>query len=181
MRPSLLLALPILLAACQGGDPFAAITDGVARAPAAGPSAETRVADVAVRPDRLTLRMSDGARCVAFRPEGVQGGWSGVTADCGYQLPYAVTFAAPGGDPTRFTIEDGFGTVGADGRPGARAEVYVTDVDGIRKLFIRPMSEALFEVAGTAPPAPLPSAGAAPAAPAPLPSGLPPLPEAVLQ
>ena len=175
MRPNALLALPLLiLAACQGGDPFAAITDGVPRAPRDGPSAEARVADVAVRPDRVTFRLTDGARCVSNRPEGETGNWSGITQDCGYQLPFSVTFSAGGGDASRFTIEDSFGTLTPEGGSGPRAEVFVTDVDGIRKLFIRPLPARFFDVAdaGTAA-APAPG----PVAPPPA-ADLPPLPEA---
>lgn len=130
------LALPLLLAACVEGDPFGGVSSGVAEGSQSGP---VRVVDVALRPNRLTLRMSDGARCVSERPEGETSGWSGVTGDCAYQLPVAVTFVQ-GGDASRFSIETNPGTpVGDDGKIGARAEVYVTDVDGNRKLFVRPI------------------------------------------
>ena len=128
--------LPVLLAGCV-------VTEGIPRAPADGPSATAFVSEVTVRPSRLVIRMSDGARCVADRPEGERSGWSGVTSDCGYELPYAVTFAR-GGVPSRFTIEESFGTTDRDGNPGPRAEVFVTDVDGNRKLFLRPLSPELF-------------------------------------
>ena len=150
MRPiSALLLAPFALSACIES-PLTGMMDGTPRMPEAGPSAETRVADVRVTAARATFLMSDGARCVAFRPEGAESGWSGVTSECGYSLPFDVVFAI-GGDPGRFTLEDGFGVVGPAGEPGARAEVYVTDVDGIRKLFVRPMPEALFEVPEAAP------------------------------
>ena len=116
---------------------------GQAGGPVASPSAGPRIADVQVRPNRLTVRMSDGARCVAERPEGVQSGWSGTTADCGYALPFTVTFAR-GGDAGRFSVEEGFGSVTETGVPGPRAEVFITDVDGVRRLFMRPLPERVF-------------------------------------
>jgi len=150
------LAVPLSLAACIES-PLTGISDGIPRGPQGVPDGPVRVADVSVRPDRLTLRLSDGARCVANRPEGLSSGWTGITSDCGYALPFSVTFRQ-GGEPSRFAIEESFGAVTPDGRVGARAEVYVTDVDGIRKLFIRPMSPRQFEVAQ----APVPDAPAAP-------------------
>ncbi|GIT96123.1 hypothetical protein JANAI62_27460 [Jannaschia pagri] len=133
MRPALFLALPALMAGCV------VVDETSSAGPEGVPSGETRVLSAVATPSRVTIRMSDGARCVAARPEGVPGGWSGVTADCGYQLPYAVTFVQ-GGSPARFVIEDPTGVpAGPDGRPGPRAEVIVTDVSGQRRLFISPL------------------------------------------
>lgn len=132
----ILLALPLLLAACVESDPFAAVGSDVADGSQAGP---VRVVDLSLRSNRVTLRMSDGARCVSLRPEGEVSGWSGVTTECPYQLPVSVTFVQ-GGDASRFTIEENIGApIGEDGKIGPRAEVYVTDVDGNRKLFLRPI------------------------------------------
>ncbi|SFI20260.1 hypothetical protein [Jannaschia pohangensis] len=132
MRPILALALalvPLALAACQ---PISG-AGGATSTPV--PSGQVRVADASATPNRLTLRMSDGARCVADRPEGQTGGWSGVTQDCGYALPFTVAFYQSG-TAQRFTIEATPVPLGPDGRPGARAEIFVTDVDGVRRLFI---------------------------------------------
>ncbi|MGB3555499.1 MAG: hypothetical protein WBA25_12765 [Jannaschia sp.] len=128
MRSVLFLALPIL-AACNP-----AIGPG-AGAPSIPPG-QVRVVDVSASPDRVVMRLSDRSRCVGVRPEGETGGWSGVTGDCGYALPYTVTFRQ-GGSASRFVIEDPTGVpVGAGGGPGPRAEVFVTDVDGVRRLFV---------------------------------------------
>lgn len=130
MRAAVALALSAtLLAACQpmgveeAGNGFDI------------PPGEVRVAAVEARGSRVTMRMSNGDRCVGLRPEGTQSGWSGVTQDCGFALPYDVTFKQ-GGAPMRFTIEDPSGAMAPDGTLRPRAEVYVTDVDGIRRLFI---------------------------------------------
>ncbi|MEM7490403.1 MAG: hypothetical protein AAF390_14875 [Pseudomonadota bacterium] len=131
MRPAVLLLLPFI-AACQGVDGFGLTEEGVDDGP-------LRIVAAEARASRVTLRLSDGTRCVGERPEGVQTGWSGVTAtDCGYGLPYTVAFRR-GGSPQRFTIEDPRGTLTEQGVPGPRAEVFVTDVDGTRKLFITPL------------------------------------------
>ena len=116
---------------------------GTARAPGGIPEGAVRVSEVAVRPGAVTIRTSDGARCVSERPEGTAAGWSGVTADCGYALPYTVTFAR-GGDPSRFVVEEPGGAITADGTPGPRAEVFVTDVDGVRRLFVVPLPDRFF-------------------------------------
>ena len=117
---------------------------GQAGGPIAGPSDGVRIADVNVRPSRVAVRMTDGATCVGERPEGTSSGWSGVTGGCPYQLPFVVTFAR-GGSPSRFAVERPFGTQTPEGTPGPRAEVFVTDVDGVRRLFVRPLPERLFE------------------------------------
>ncbi|WP_308916918.1 hypothetical protein [Jannaschia sp. LMIT008] len=138
MRPTPLL-LPLVLAACidtvsapAGGGPVGPVVES-------GPA---RVAEVTIRPSRLSLRMTDGERCEAERPEGVQSGWSGVTGGCRYAMPFAVTFAR-GGSPARFRIEEPSGTL-QGGVPGPRAEIFVTEPDGIRRLFLRPLPERLF-------------------------------------
>lgn len=137
MRPFLIL-LPLALAACQ------ALDGGTSRPGDAVPAGETRIVDARATPNRMTLRLSDGARCVSERPEGVRGGWSGVTADCGYQLPFSVAFKQQP-KPQRFTIE-------APVAPeGPRAEIFVTDLDGVRRLFVSPLGRGVrFE------PAPVP-------------------------
>lgn len=105
------------------------------------PSDAARIADVKIRADELTITMTDGARCVAPRPEGVNTGWSGTTDNCGYALPYEVIFRI-GGNPARFIVEEAFGAIGGDGVLMPRAEAYVIDVNGVRKQFISPLSEA---------------------------------------
>lgn len=136
MRPVLLL-LPLAIAACQ---PIV-LGEGGAGGAVAVPPGQVRVAAVDASPDRVTIRMSNGNRCVAERPEGEQGNWSGVTSgeDCGYRLPFAVTFRQ-GAVPQRYTIE------AAPAGTGPRAEVFVTDVDGVRRLFASPLrSNVRFE------------------------------------
>ncbi|MGB3409101.1 MAG: hypothetical protein WBA67_16590 [Jannaschia sp.] len=131
MRPAILSVLPLLAVAC-----VPVTGDGATAGAGGAPSAEARIVEVNASPSRLFVRMSDGARCVSARPEGVPGGWSGVTADCGYELPFEVTFRQ-GGSPTRFIIEDPSGVPGtADGGVGPRAEVFITDVGGQRRLFV---------------------------------------------
>ncbi|SDY91006.1 hypothetical protein SAMN05444004_10466 [Jannaschia faecimaris] len=127
MRPALLL-LPLAIAACQ---PVTSGTQGVG---ANVPPGEVRVAAVDATPSRVVIRLSNGKRCVSERPEGVPGNWSGVTSgeDCGYKLPFAVSFKQ-GATPQRFTIE------AAPAGVGPRAEVFVTDVDGVRRLFASPL------------------------------------------
>ncbi|MEL6586901.1 MAG: hypothetical protein AAFY65_19160 [Pseudomonadota bacterium] len=126
-----LFALPFVAACVPVGDggsvgPSAAVTE----------PGQVRIVSAVATPGRLTVRLSDGARCIGERPEGVQTGWSGVTGDCAYQLPYTVTFKQ-GGHPQRFTIEDPTGVPGAaEGAPGPRAETFITDVNGQRRLFI---------------------------------------------
>ncbi|MCK0166324.1 hypothetical protein MWU52_02045 [Jannaschia sp. S6380] len=129
MRPFLLL-LPFALVACQ------ALDDGVSRTGGATPSGETRIVEAKATPSRMTLRMSDGARCVSERPEGVPGGWSGVTSDCGYQLPFTVAFKQQP-KPQRFTIEAPIAP------QGPRAEIFVTDLDGVRRLFVSPLGRGV--------------------------------------
>lgn len=132
MRPAILFALPLAASACV---PLA--LPGAVDATI--PPGEVRVAAAEASPDRLTLRMSNGERCIAERPEGETGGWSGVMAECPYPLPYMVTFQQ-GGAAQRFVIEDptGFPSNGSGG-PGPRAEVFVTDVNGARRLFVAPL------------------------------------------
>lgn len=128
MRPILLL-LPLAIAACQ---PVSSGTGGSAVVDI--PPGEVRVAAVDASPSQVTFRLSNGKRCVAERPEGEPGNWSGVTSgeDCGFRLPFAVTFKQ-GAVPQRFTIE------AAPAGTGPRAEVFVTDVDGVRRLFSAPL------------------------------------------
>lgn len=131
MRLSLIL-LPLALAACipvgGGGTP-----------PVAVPPGQVRVVQAQATPSTLALRMSNGERCIATRPEGVQGSWSGTTGDCGFALPFTVTYRQ-GGDPARFRVEAPSGAaLGPGGVPGPRAEVFVVDVDGVRRLFSAPL------------------------------------------
>ncbi|MEM7642024.1 MAG: hypothetical protein AAF366_05800 [Pseudomonadota bacterium] len=129
MRFALLLMLPAL-AACQTIDGFG--PEEVVEGP-------LRVVAAEARANRVTLRISDGSRCVGERPEGTDSGWSGVTdPGCGYALPYTILFRQ-GGSSQRFAIEDPRGTLTEDGVPGPRAEIFVTDVDGRRKLFVTPL------------------------------------------
>ncbi|KIT16064.1 hypothetical protein [Jannaschia aquimarina] len=142
MRRVLLLC-PLLLAACveTGG----LSTGGAEGTPRFGAS----VVDVTARPSQVTFRMADGSRCIGERPEGERSGWSGVTDEaCGYALPYSVSFSR-GGQARRFTIEDPGGTLTGGGQAGPRAEVFVTDTDGQRRLFVRPLRNAVFEDAPT--------------------------------
>ena len=120
----------------------------VAAAPDPIPAGTVRVAQVAVRLPEITVTMSDGARCTGVRPEGEVSNWSGVTGDCPYRIPYVVTFAR-GGDPSRFVVERPGGAMAADGTPGPRAEVFVTDTDGVRRLFVVPLPDRVFGVAPT--------------------------------
>ena len=136
MRLALLL-LPAWLAGCvvegMGG-----LGAGPGAAPPVPPG-QVRVAQATATPSTLTLRMTNGERCEAVRPEGVRGNWSGVTGECGFALPFAVAFRQ-GGNPARFRVEAPVGVpVGPDGAPGPRAEVFVTDVDGVRRLFVAPL------------------------------------------
>jgi hypothetical protein len=141
IRAACLAFLPVL-AACQpvGGS-------GPTGSEIAGPP---RVAVVEARANRVILRISDGSRCVGSRPEGERSGWSGITDEaCGYALPYTVAFRQ-GGSPQRFTIEDPRGTLTQDGVPGPRAEVFVTDTDGQRRLFVVPLGRGTrIELAGS--------------------------------
>lgn len=131
MRPTSIL-LPLALAACI---PF----DGGGTAPVVVPPGQVRVVAAQATPSMIALRMSNGERCTATRPEGVTGSWSGTTGDCGYALPFTVTFRQ-GGDPARFRVEAPSGAaLGPDGTPGPRAEIFVVDVDGVRRLFTAPL------------------------------------------
>lgn len=135
MRAAWLLGAALAVAACD--------TAPVAREP----SAATRVADVSIRPNQLTITMSDGARCVAERPEGELSGWSGTTDNCGYALPFSVLFFAGGDNTARFTVEEPFDVIGTDGTLMPRAEVYITDVDGVQKQFVSSLQNARVEIA----------------------------------
>lgn len=136
MRPILFL-LPLALGACQV--PGTAITGGASNSGVAVPPGQVRVVSAAATPGTVTIRLSDGSRCTGLRPEGTPGGWSGVTADCGYALPYTVTFKQAG-VPQRFRIE------AAPAGTGPRAEIFVVDVDGVRRLFASPLgSNVRFE------------------------------------
>jgi hypothetical protein len=132
MRQTLLL-LPLVFAACQPIDGLG----GTAPAVADGP---LRVVAAEAGANNVLLRLSDGSRCRAARPEGTQSDWSGVTdPECGHALPVTVAYRQ-GGSPQRFEIEDPRGTMTRDGLPGPRAEVFVTDVDGQRRLFVTPLA-----------------------------------------
>lgn len=137
---STLIFLPLAIAAC--------VPAGEGSAPAAVPPGQVRVVQAQATPSTLTLRMSNGERCTGMRPEGTTGSWSGTTGDCGYALPYTVTFRQ-GGNPARFRVEAPSGAaIGPDGVPGPRAEIFVTDVDGVRRLFSAPLGRNVrFEVA----------------------------------
>lgn len=128
MRP-ILFILPLAIAACQPILDAGGVEQGVAV-----PPGEVRVAAVSASATQVTIRMSNGNRCRAERPEGQTGNWSGVTSgeDCGFALPFAVTYKQ-GAVPQRYTIE------AAPAGVGPRAEVFVTDVDGVRRLFAAPL------------------------------------------
>ena len=130
MRPFLCL-VPFALMACQ---PIGAPAPGVR----AIPEGEVGVIGVRASPSQVTIRLSDGSVCEGVRPEDEPGGWSGVTGDCPYALPYTVTFRQ-GGVPQRYVIEAPQLPVGPDGVPGPRAEVFVTEPDGVRRLFMSPL------------------------------------------
>lgn len=135
---SILTLLPLALCACV---PTGATDPGVVV-----PPGEVRVIGADATPSLVTLRMSNGDRCTAARPEGVAGNWSATTGDCGYALPVTVTYKE-GGNPARYRIEAPVGALGADGVPVPRAEVYVIDVDGQRRLFVAPLAgNVRFEV-----------------------------------
>ncbi len=141
--PHLSLSLAVLLAA--GCQPITgAFDDAAARSGVIVPEGEVRVIEASASPSVVEIRLSDGARCTADRPEGEAGGWSGVTSDCGYQLPYTVTFQQ-GTVPQRFAIETP--TAGT----GPRAEIFVTDVDGVRRLFSSPLGDNVRFDTGPAP------------------------------
>jgi hypothetical protein len=143
MRPLLAAAALAALGACVAVDPVTGeLVQTGPRAAQGGPSAETRVTGVTVTAERVTFRMTDGARCVGGRPEGEPSGWTGVTTGCGYELPYTVTFVA-GGSPQRGIVEAVPVGTGPDGRLGPRAEVYVTDVDGQRRLLVTPLGDGV--------------------------------------
>lgn len=110
------------------------------------PSSSARVAEVSVRPDVLSITMTDGARCVAERPDDIRTGWSGMTDNCGYALPFSVLFFAGAEDPARFAVEPGPAVIAADGTLMPRAEVYVTDVDGVQKQFVRRLDNVRIQV-----------------------------------
>ena len=127
---SILLLLPLAAAAC------APVGTTVANGPTnatTAPGGPPRVAAVGPGRGGFVVRMTDGARCRALRPEGINTGWSGTTTDCAYALPYTVAFVART-PPGRFGIEEGFGLAGQP-----RAEVFVTDTDGQRKLYLSPL------------------------------------------
>lgn len=136
MRP-VLFFLPLALGACQAiGTPSGG---GAAQSGVTVPPGQVRVVSAAATPGQVTIRLSDGSRCTGTRPEGTPGGWSGTTADCGYALPYLVTFKQAAA-PQRFTVE------AATAGIGPRAEIFVTDVDGVRRLFASPLgSNVRFE------------------------------------
>lgn len=102
-------------------------------------SGQAQVTGVVVRAAQLSVQMSDGARCVMARPETAKGSWSGVTEGCGYALPFDVVFRAAGEPAARFLIEENPGVEISNGTVGARAEVYIRDVDGQRKQFVQPL------------------------------------------
>lgn len=135
MRAAWLLGAALVVSACD--------TTPVAREA----SDAARVADVTIRPSVLTITMTDGARCVAERPESETSGWSGTTDNCGYALPFSVLFFAGSDNPARFTVEKPFDVIGTDGGLMPRAEVYITDVDGVQKQFVSSLSNARVEVA----------------------------------
>lgn len=132
MRATLPLVALLGLSACVVGPP--PVGDAAFPAEPEGPP---RVAFVTATGSRVVVTMTDRARCLGVRPEGVNTGWSGVTTECGYQLPYTVEFRT-GARPGRFGIEEGFGVGGAP-----RAEVFVTDTDGQRKLFLAPLGRGV--------------------------------------
>lgn len=136
MRP-LVCLLPLALAACQTvGSSGPLVESNIVV-----PEGETRIVAVQATPDRVTFRMSDGSRCIGIRPEGTPAGWSGATTDCGFALPYTVTFRQTA-VPQRFTIE------AAPAGTGPRAEIFVTDTDGVRRLFAAPLADNVrFEAA----------------------------------
>lgn len=134
MRP-VRLSFPLVALAVAACQPLGGAFDSAAeRNGVVVPEGEVRVVEARATPSFVEIRLSDGARCVADRPEGETGGWSGITADCGYQLPYTVTFQQ-GTVPQRFAIETP--TAGT----GPRAEIFVTDVDGVRRLFSSPLGD----------------------------------------
>ena len=126
MRPITML-LPLTLAGCI--DIGAPLESGVVV-----PPGEVRVVAAEASPEQVVLRMSNGDRCLATRPEGQTGNWSATTGDCGFALPVSVVYRQ-GGNPARYRIEAPAGALGRDGLAVPRAEVFVVDVDGQRRLF----------------------------------------------
>lgn len=125
------MRVAMILGACLGL--VACTTTPVATVPSDG----ARVAQVSVRPDVLAITMTDGARCVAQRPTDVRSGWSGVMDNCSYALPFSVLFFAGADDPSRFAVEPAADVAGEGGVLNPRAEVYITDVDGVQKQFVQ--------------------------------------------
>ena len=136
---------PIILVLALGACVPAGL--GLPGAGVAVPPGEVRVTRAVVTASTVTLRLSNGERCLGARPEGTTGNWTGVTAECGYALPYAVFFRQ-GGSRSRYIVEAPGAPLAPDGTPGPRAEVFVTDVDGQRRLFTAPLSNVRLEVAG---------------------------------
>ncbi|MEM9795672.1 MAG: hypothetical protein AAF919_04240 [Pseudomonadota bacterium] len=135
-----LCLVPLAVAACQ---PVPGAVDV--------PPGEVRVVSATANAQRAVIRLSDGARCVSDRPADAQAGWSGVTAECGYELPFTVTYRRGGERPQRFKLEESFGAVDAEGNPVARSEIFVTDTDGVRRLFVAPLGRSVrFETAEAA-------------------------------
>ena len=130
----------IILGGCLG------LTACTAMPVAMVPSGSARVAEVSVRPDVLSITMTDGVRCVAERPDDIRTGWSGTTHNCGYALPFSVLFFAGAEDSARFAVEPGPEVIGADGTLMPRAEVYVTDADGVQKQFVRRLDNVRIQV-----------------------------------
>ena len=140
--------IPTGLAVLALGACVDAVGSRVAVAPDPIPEGQVRVASVAMRLPTLVVTTSNGARCVAERPEASASGWSGTTADCPYAIPFVVTFAR-GAQPSRFSVEaPGAGRAGA-AVPDTRAEIFVTDLDGVRRLFMVAVPERLFAEAPT--------------------------------
>ena len=134
MRIATLLVLPLLSVAC-----VPVTGTGTGAGAVSIPPGEVRIVSASATPNRLTVQMSNRTTCISDRPESERGGWSGVTSDCGYALPFSVTFQQ-GGSPDRFLIEDPAGIPGdGAGGLGPRAEIFVTDVDGRSRLFVSPL------------------------------------------
>lgn len=121
------MLLPLALGACVGF--VVPVPSGVIV-----PPGEVRVVGAEASPTQVVLRMSTGDRCLATRPEGQTGNWSGITGDCGFALPVSVVYRQ-GGNSARYRVEAPVGALGADGATVPRAEVFVVDVDGQRRLF----------------------------------------------
>ena len=96
-----------------------------------------RPADVTLSQTHLTVRMSNGERCIGPRPAGEAGGWSGRFTDCSARYDYNVAIQ-PGANPVRMVFSEALTALGLQSALVPAADVTISDGSGRTWRYVTP-------------------------------------------